>query len=72
MLMADLNVDLHAPAPDLRTHQVAGFLAANGMEDMLPHFHFRRTSGTRRHGAKRGTTLMELSRPPLDPELIMS
>jgi len=41
-LMADLNVDLYAPAPDLRTRQVADFLAANGMEDMLSHFHSRR------------------------------
>jgi len=40
--MADLNVDLCVPAPDLRTRQVADFLAANGMEDMLQHFHFRR------------------------------
>jgi len=40
--MADLNVDLYSPAPDLRTRQVADFLAANGMEDMLPHFHSRR------------------------------
>jgi len=35
MLVADLNVDLCAPAPDLRTRQVADFLAANDMEDML-------------------------------------
>jgi len=42
ILMADLNVDLYAPAPDLRTRQVTDFLAANGMEDMLPHFHSRR------------------------------
>ena len=42
VLMADLNVDLHAPAPDMRTRQVADFLAANGMEDMLQHFHSRR------------------------------
>jgi len=42
MLMADLNVDLHSPAPDLRTHMVADFLAANGMEDMLQHFHSKR------------------------------
>jgi len=40
--MADLNVDLYAAAPDLRTQQVADFLAANGMEDMLQHFHSRR------------------------------
>jgi len=42
MLMGDLNVDLYSPAPDLRTRQVADFLAANGMEDMLQHFHSRR------------------------------
>jgi len=42
ILMADLNVDLYSPAPDLRTRQVADFLAANGMEDMLQHFHSRR------------------------------
>jgi len=41
-LMADLNVDLCSPNPDLRTRQVADFLAANDMEDMLPHFHSRR------------------------------
>jgi len=41
ILMADLNVDLYAAAPDLRTRQVADFLVANGMEDMLPHFHSR-------------------------------
>jgi len=44
MLMADLNVDLYATTPDLRTRQVADFLAANGMEDMLQHFHSRRRS----------------------------
>jgi len=43
ILMADLNVDLYSPSPDLRTRQVAGFLAANGMEDMLQHFHSRRS-----------------------------
>jgi len=42
ILMADLNVDLYSPSPDLRTRQVADFLAANGMEDMLQHFHSRR------------------------------
>jgi len=42
VLMADLNVDLHSPSPDLRTHQVAHFLSANGMEDMLQHFHSRK------------------------------
>jgi len=42
MLMADLNVDLCSPSPDLRTRQVADFLAANGTEDVLPHFHSRR------------------------------
>jgi len=42
MLVADLNVDLHAPVPDLRTRQVADFLAANDMEDMLQYFHSRR------------------------------
>jgi len=40
--MADLNVDLYSPSPDLRTHQVADFLAANGMEDMLQHYHSSR------------------------------
>jgi len=40
--MADLNVDLYALVPDLRTRQVADFLAVNGMEDMLQHFHSRR------------------------------
>jgi len=40
--MADLNVDFYAAAPDLRTRQVADFLAANGMEDMLQHFHSQR------------------------------
>ena len=42
ILMADLNVDLYSPIPDLRTRQVADFLAANGVEDMLQHFHSRR------------------------------
>jgi len=42
ILMADLNVDLYSPAPDMRTRQVADFLAANGMEDMLPHLHSQR------------------------------
>jgi len=42
MLVADLNVDLYAPVPDLRTRQVADFLAANDVEDMLQHFHSRR------------------------------
>jgi len=42
ILMADLNVDLYSPSPDLRTRQVADFLAANGMEDMLQHYHSRR------------------------------
>jgi len=42
ILCADLNVDLYSPAPDLRTRQVADFLAANDMEDMLQHFHSRR------------------------------
>jgi len=42
MLTADLNVDLYSPAPDLRTCQVADFLAANDMEDMLQHYHSRR------------------------------
>jgi len=41
-LMADLNVDLCSPTPDLRTCQVADYLAANGMVDMLQHFHSRR------------------------------
>jgi len=40
--MADLNVDLYSPSPDLRTRQVANFLAANDMEDMLQHNHSRR------------------------------
>jgi len=42
MLMADLNVDLYSPSPDIGTRMVADFLAANGMEDMLQHFHSRR------------------------------
>jgi len=42
ILMADLNVDLYSPIPDLRTRQVADFLAANGVEDMLQHFHSKR------------------------------
>jgi len=42
ILMADLNVDLYNPAPDLRGRALADFLAANGMEDMLQHFHSRR------------------------------
>jgi len=40
--MSALNVDRCSPAPDLRTRQVADFPAANGMEDMLPHFCSRR------------------------------
>jgi len=42
VLMADLNVNLCSPAPDLRTRQVTDFLAANDMEDMLQHHHSRR------------------------------
>jgi len=45
VLMADLNVDLCSPSPDLRTRQVADFLAlsaANDMEDMLQHCHSKK------------------------------
>jgi len=42
ILMADLNVDLYSVAPDLRCRAVADLLAANGMEDILQHFHSRR------------------------------
>jgi len=42
MLIADLNLDIYATAPNQRMHQVADFLAANGIKDMLQHFHSTR------------------------------
>jgi len=70
ILMADLNVDLYSPSPDIRCRMVVDFLAANGVEDMLQHFHSRRKF---RH---QKTWYQKRYNPPskqsLDPELITS